>query len=163
MLTKKEGNVERWQNSEVEEKDNEVRMMTAMWGRFMGTRAKQTKALWKTGPPVPKKNTTAKFRTWWVWSHWNSWPLGGGGGRGSFFFSPKSKNSRRQQCFQTKAKKKLAQKLYLLTFIHCTLFWPFFVIICTFFYQIFFDPEAFRGTSCFFKTLKVFDFILLAP
>ena len=89
---------------------------------------------------------------------------GGPGGRGRglsfFFFSPETKNNRLQPYFQTKGKKKLAQKLYLLPFIYC--FWPFFVIICPFLPN-FFDPEASRGPSCFFKTLKVFDIIPLVP
>ncbi len=39
---------------------------------------------------------------------------------------------------------------------------PFLVLICTFFSK-FLGPEAFRGPSCFFKTLNVFDITPLAP
>ncbi len=77
-----------------------------------------------------------------------------------FWFSPKTKNSRPQLYFQTKGKKKSAQKLYLLPFIYC--FCPFFLIICTFLPN-FFDPEALRGPSYFFKTLNEFGITPLAP
>ncbi len=85
----------------------------------------------------------------------------GGGRRGlSFFFSPKTKNSRPQPFFQTKGKKKSAQKLYLLLLTYLTIFR--YTLYRTFLPN-FFVPEALRGPSCFFKTLKVFDIIPLVP
>ncbi len=76
-----------------------------------------------------------------------------------FFFSLKWKNSRPQPYLQTKAKKKKYKNCPI--FWCNILFWPFFVVICTLF-SIFLGPEAFRGPSCFFKTLKVFDTTPLA-
>ncbi len=47
MLTKKEGNVERWQNSEVEEKNSEED--DSYVGEVQGDTSKANEALWKTG------------------------------------------------------------------------------------------------------------------
>jgi hypothetical protein len=88
------------------------------------------------------------------------WGVQGEGEEGFFFCFHLTKNIRPQPYFQTKDKKKIRTKIVSAT-IHI-LFLTIFRYNCTFLPN-FFDPEALRGPSCFFKTLKVLDIIPLVP